>query len=362
MERVLGILLISFSMVGKAASVGDYHAMDIGASPVSYADHFLNTYGNIFLHVARNGNLALVKKIFAQKGATLDIHDVDGRTPLHEVGGNVVEITKALVVHSHPKVYNNIDLDRREILKILIAQKADVNAQDAYGCTPLHYVERNIGAVKILLDAKADPNLQDKFGSTLLHWEMENGNAKIIRLLLKAGAQVGRQEVGPFTPLHEAGESASMVIEAILANKNPIYSKPFSRTTSGCSVSNRRIKILKELLLQNADVNAKDPFGCTPLHYVARNPETIQMLLEAKADPNIQENSGMTLLHWEIAAGDEKIIKLLLEAGSSMHIKNKKGKSPLDLAIDNVQQDPEDALAYVALKLLDCSIAKDRQV
>ncbi len=59
------------------------------------------------------------------------------------------------------------------------------------------------------------------------------------------------------------------------------------------------------------------------------------MLLEAGADVNIQEVSGITPLHLAASQGNLEIIICLLEAGADVRIETNGGKTPGDWAEDN---------------------------
>jgi len=58
----------------------------------------------------------------------------------------------------------------------------------------------------------------------------------------------------------------------------------------------------------------------------------VQEALDNKADINIQDGVGDTALMWAVVYGDETTVKLLLEAGASLDLKNFASKTALDLA------------------------------
>jgi hypothetical protein len=83
-------------------------------------------------------------------------------------------------------------------------------------------------------------------------------------------------------------------------------------------------KIIQLLIDSGADVNARDerkamtPLMChlAALHSARTYLKVVQLLLEAKADPNIRANDGTTALSWAEERNDEKVIELLRQAGA----------------------------------------------
>merc|ERR1712157_421792 len=117
------------------------------------------------------------------------------------------------------------------------------------------------------------------------------------------------------------------------------------------------------ILRQRADPNAVDDVGLAPLHIAARlyyqdahktsNPRyhahekiraqewkrrrirTLQLLLNAKADANLQSQSGQTPLHRSIRAPhltDEAAVNLLIKFKASPYVTDKAGRLPIHLA------------------------------
>lgn len=87
-----------------------------------------------------------------------------------------------------------------------------------------------------------------------------------------------------------------------------------------------------------ADLNARDMWGETPLHYAAMNGYTasINTLLEAGADVNAKEGFiGNTPLHNAASCGHEEICKSLIRAGADVTARNKYGETPYGYFKDN---------------------------
>ena len=72
------------------------------------------------------------------------------------------------------------------------------------------------------------------------------------------------------------------------------------------------------LLAEGADVNAKDGFGMTPLHWAARwgYKAVAELLLDKGADVNAVTNSGKTALQLAEKEGHTDIVALLKQHGA----------------------------------------------
>src|SRR6188508_1942486 len=92
---------------------------------------------------------------------------------------------------------------KAQVVRLLIAKGADLNARDWAGRTPLFAAaEYDLEMTKALLDAGADANARTSDGYNPLHMV---GNAAIAKLLLDHGADVNAKDKWePRTPLHFA--------------------------------------------------------------------------------------------------------------------------------------------------------------
>ena len=114
------------------------------------------------------GYLTVVQCILERGTETLNKSDGDGNTPLRMAS------------------YNG----HLDIVKTLLAAKAEVNKSNIYGWTPLLMASQNghLEAVKTLLAAKAEVNKSNAYGSTPLLWASSNGHLEIVKTLLTAKA------------------------------------------------------------------------------------------------------------------------------------------------------------------------------
>jgi len=178
-----------------------------------------------------------------------------------------------------------------QAVSLLLQYGADVNAQDNDGLTPLAIAcqRGNYFAVEYLLQARTiNIDLEDNQQSTALHEACENGTEKIVKLLLKSGANISVVDSDGVTPLHIAcREGCSDVVKLLLSHGHDE----------------------KDVL-----VSAKDVQGNRPLHFAVESgvESIVHMLLEAGADPIAQKNNEVTPLHIAARNGHVAIAALLL--------------------------------------------------
>jgi len=106
-------------------------------------------------------------------------------------------------------------------------------------------------------------------------------------------------------------------------------------------------EIAKILLDNGADPDAKDYPSDTPLHYLCEGSsiesesdiKIMHALIKAGADLNaVTEYNGKTPLHYAVEGNKVEFIEILIKAGADLSIKDKEGKTPTDLASDEIKE------------------------
>ena len=113
------------------------------------------------------------------------------------------------------------------------------------------------------------------------------------------------------------------------------------------AAAGHRTKIAQHLITVGANIAARNRRGATPLHYAVdggpavstwnqpAQVETIALLLDAGADPNALDKSGVAPLHRAVRQRCVRAVESLLRNGAAVRLKNKSGSTPLHLAVQN---------------------------
>ena len=146
------------------------------------------------------------------------------------IGTGSLEIVTALVdagadlkatgKKDHP-LHDAASADQVDIVKLLLARGADVDARDAAGRTPLRAVSpfaNRVEVIKVLLEAGADPSAQDgDQEETALHHAVWHLNYDLAELLIAHGADPAIADRDGMTPLQMAMDKNSAEMLEILA-------------------------------------------------------------------------------------------------------------------------------------------------
>lgn len=189
-------------------------------------------------------------------------------------------------------------------IKQALADGANPNAADQYGCTALMRVlRRGPRVAQVLVDAGADVNAVNDKGLSVLEWALsEEINLSLVQMLLAAGVDVRAPNDRGTTPLMQASrqDSEPETALALLA----AGADPHARDRDGYTAlilwarETGGLPVVQALLAAGVEVNVATNAGMTALMYAARygKPESTAALLAAGADANVRDNEGRTAL------------------------------------------------------------------
>lgn len=322
-------LTLVSQLLERGANVG---LVDVrGRSPLSYL---------------ANGKdcLSMCKRLVGA-GADVDHQDNDGNTVMlhHAALSNTRPLRALLVAGADPHKTNRwgetcLQLAARycitDMMQLLIDKGADVNASFSSSTPPLlqackaHY-KRSAG-LKLLLENRADPNRVDSRGRTPLHsvcWQYSHceetndhsDHLHSIEILIEHGANVN----------------------ATYTEQKQVRSFDVSVIGVAAEHVTDRVGAMKALLAAGASPNGLDEEGkpviVTACNYSPRadgkteKPDMVELLLEAGADLQYQDELDRTLLHQALRPQSNNSVALntLLTRGLDVNAKDIYGRTPL---------------------------------
>ncbi len=288
------------------------------------------------------------------------------------MGSTIFAAKTRSLVQDKPFVQNELFEDSKNgnlsriALNIYLDLGANIDDQDQDGYTALMWAARNehLHPVKVLLDEGANTQLKNNEGLTALDLAKKSKNTEIIDALqkveskkiaqiklfklsksgilnpeflkieLKAGADINKQDEDGYTPLmwaalkgHKISVMALLDAEANIQLKNNenLTALDLAKNTGIIDALQKaeakRIAQIKLFKLSKSGI---------------LNPKFLQIELKAGADINKQDEDGYTPLMWAVRNGHINSVMALLnakDAKADTLLKNKEGLTALDLAL-----------------------------
>jgi CubicO group peptidase (beta-lactamase class C family) len=134
---------------------------------------------------------------------------------------------------------------------------------------------------------------------------------------------------------------------------------PTPRVTLHMAALQGNVDAVREHIAAGSDLDAKDPWGSTPLIIAVTfdRTEVARALIEAGADLEIANREGSTPLHTAAFLCRAEIVEILLEHSASRQVRDDYGNSPFDVVagpfsdVEKVYASLQQGLAPLGLKL-----------
>jgi len=242
----------------------------------------------------------------------------------------------------------------------LITQKADVNAPEVDGTTPLHWAVHHgdLELTQRLIRAGAKVNVKNDYGSTPMAEAAVLGRTDLLEALLKAGADVESPNADGQTALMVVARSGRVDAARLLLKygaKVNAVEQWRGQTALMWAVAQKQPAMVAELVKAGADVNARSIInnwerqvtaepraiyrpagGLTPLLYAAREGcgECARILVDAGADINLADPEKISPLLMAVINGQWDTAQYLIKKGANPNQFDFWGRAPLYAAVD----------------------------
>ncbi len=337
----------------------------------------------VLMKASRDGNVDAVK-VLLEHGAEVNVKEnFRGQTAVMWASAEGhADIVQLLAAHG-------ADLNIRSYDRDPTLPKMEAGTPNAPiargGLTALLFAARQgeIDAVSALLDAKADINAVDSDGNNALTLSILNTHYDLTQLLIDRGADAniaaknGRTALYSAVEMHdmdwsprpahkEVDKTSSMdIIHALLDHKANVNAQltapapiekhaqdmgdktmgagttPFTRAARSADAELMHLLLDKgadpklvgkdnqTALMVAAGVNYNDHIRGTEEEAL----EAVKICVSLGLDVNAATDKGETALHGAAKRGADSITKYLVEKGANVNARNKRGFTPLDLAM-----------------------------
>ena len=262
----------------------------------------------------------VVKGIRSQKNL-MEASDAEGSKPLHLAA----------------------ELNKREMVKILIAAGVDIESKDNWGRTPFHraITSKHHDSFETLLRSGAKVAAVDAKSVSSLHLAAQAGQVDMVETLLANGAKRWDFDANGYQPIHSAVWGGDpLTIEALVTERTDLDKRTKSgETLLHLACLKKDLELAKYLLTKLVDINpwAAPSYvvlqvlshtrikgsSMTPLHYACctHDFEMAVLLLDHEALVNAPTPEGATALMMAVETEDTNLANLLLQRGAKVNAK-----------------------------------------
>lgn len=168
--------------------------------------------------------------------------------------------------------------------------------------------------------------MPNKAGAKPIHMAASRGHGEVVKAIVQRGEHVDAKTNEGYTALHIAVQSGhAEVVEALIGMGAAVQQKAGAKGETPLHTASRIPNgnaCVEMLIKSGAQINAVEADNESPLHYAAREGflETVNLLLEDRADPSMQNTNGENALHISVKESRyviaQRIIEYMIENSS----------------------------------------------
>jgi ankyrin repeat protein len=309
--------------------------------------------GETALMWAASENHAAVVSLLIERGA-----EVNGRSSTIQFPKDRFGLEGVLTILPHgnwtPLMYAARD-GAPDAVRVLAKAGAEVNAVDPDGTTPLMLAIMNshYDTAQALLESGADPNAVDKAGMAALYAAVDMSSLGEVYGLPPRKVRDTLSATDLMSRLIAKGSIVDARLKTATIQRNHTPGEPLlgaGTTPLMRAARNGDYEAVRILLAAGADPHLKQPNGTNALMMAcgvgrglgvfAKDVGTESDLLKAATllvdkgvDVNLANDTGLTAAHIAAQAGLDSLISLLAKHGAKLDVKDKRGRTPVDMAM-----------------------------
>jgi ankyrin repeat protein len=196
-----------------------------------------------------------------------------------------------------------------------------------------------------LLTAGASLKARDRLGAMPLAHAARAGQRALVELFLATGAQIDGRDIAGASALYLAAENERQATVALLLAKGADPNLPGRSRITPLAVAafNGNDRIVEQLLSHGADPNVVDATGKAAMTYAAARgfADIVRRLLDAGVDAKLRYGNELTALMWAAGHEDgvgalaaEGVVDLLLDHGAPIDAIDDRGRTALMTAAE----------------------------
>jgi len=309
--------------------------------------------GETALMWAASENQAEVVTLLASRGADINARSSTIQFPKDRFG---LEGVLTILPHGNwtPLMYAARD-GGVDAARALAKAGAEVNATDPDGTTALILAIMNAhyDTAIAILEAGADPNITDKAGMAALYAAVDMSSLGEVYGMPPRKVNDTLKPTDVMSRLIAKGAVVDALLKSptLQRNHTPGEGQLGAGTTPLMRAArNGDFAAMQILLAAGADPTLKQPRGTTALMMAsglgrglgvfakdygteADLRQAVELLVERNVDVNASTDDGITAIHLAAQGGLDSIVRVLAKAGARLDVKDKRGRTPVDMAM-----------------------------